>query len=126
MGEKRSTAPVANSFKVAVESHELSLHPPFLQTKHHQLPQSLFTNLVFKSFYQLCCSALSTFQHVLLVERGPKVMASCYTSSKFCLQNLPGLCRPQDGTAVVAICNWIRHHDTNKLKLKINAVFYMN
>ncbi|KAK4816403.1 LOW QUALITY PROTEIN: hypothetical protein QYF61_016720 [Mycteria americana] len=64
----------APSWKVVVESNEVSPQPPFLQAKQLQIPQPLLIRLLLHTLHQLCCPSLDVLQHlsVSLVVTGPK------------------------------------------------------
>lgn len=44
------------SYQVVAENDKVSSQPPVLQTKQHQFPQLLLTELVFQTLHQFCTS----------------------------------------------------------------------
>ncbi|KAK4832598.1 hypothetical protein QYF61_024389 [Mycteria americana] len=75
LGEETDPLLATTSFRVVVESDEVSPQPPFLQAKQSQLPQPLLIRLLLQTLHQLRCPSLDTLQHLNVspVVRGPKL-----------------------------------------------------
>ncbi|RMC04991.1 hypothetical protein DUI87_18171 [Hirundo rustica rustica] len=61
------------TFQEVVESDKVCPELPFIQAKHPQLPQPLFTGLILQTLHHLPFPSLNSLLYVFSVVRGPKV-----------------------------------------------------